>query len=116
MQRSNPRGLSEEFVDKLYDDFDRRTRRAVLALYRATPDPGEVADTLGPALAQLRKPALVVWGAKDLYADAKYAERQREYFEVQDELVLPDSGHWPFIDDPEPVEQAVVSFLRAQLP
>jgi pimeloyl-ACP methyl ester carboxylesterase len=116
MQRSNPRGLPEEFVDKMYDDFDRRTRRAVLALYRATPDPGEVADTLGPALALLRKPALVVWGAKDPYADAKYAERQREYFDVQDVLILPDSGHWPFIDDPEPVEQAVVSFLRAQLP
>jgi pimeloyl-ACP methyl ester carboxylesterase len=116
MQRSNPRGLLHEFVDKMYDDFDRRTRRAVLALYRATPAPGDVADTLGPALAQLRKPALVVWGAKDPFVDAKYAELQRDYFDVQDVVILPDSGHWPFIDDPEPVEQAVMSFLRTQLP
>ena len=41
MQRNNPKGLPAQFVDKMYDDYDRATRRAVLALYRATPDPGE---------------------------------------------------------------------------
>jgi pimeloyl-ACP methyl ester carboxylesterase len=116
MQRSNPRGLPREFVDKMYNDFDRGTRRAVLALYRATSAPGELAEELGRALAPLRKPALVVWGAKDQYADASYAERQRDYFDVQDVVVLPDSGHWPFIDDPEPVERAIMSFLRSRLP
>jgi pimeloyl-ACP methyl ester carboxylesterase len=116
MQKSNPKGLPRDFVEKMYDDYDRGTRRAVLDLYRATPDPAEAASTLGPALARLRKPALVVWGAKDPFASVDYAERQREFFDVQDLLILPDSGHWPFQDDPLPVEHAITRFLRRQLP
>jgi pimeloyl-ACP methyl ester carboxylesterase len=115
MQKSNPRGLPGDFVEKMYDDYDRGTRRAVLALYRATPDPEQAASTLGPALAELRKPALVVWGAKDPFAGVEFAERQRDFFDVQDVVILPESGHWPFQDDPVPVEQAVVGFLRRQL-
>ena len=115
MRRSNPKGLPREFVDKMHDDYDRGTRRAVLALYRATPDPKEAAGTIGPALAKLGKPALVLWGAKDPFADVQYAERQRGFFDVRDVVVLPDSGHWPFKDDPAAVERPLVAFLRAQL-
>lgn len=115
MQRSSPRGLPPEFVDKMYDDYDRPTRRAVLKLYRATSDPGEAARAVGAEMAKLHKPALVVWGAKDPFIGVEFAERQREFFDVQDVLILPDSGHWPFQDDPDRVAQAVVPFLRAQL-
>jgi pimeloyl-ACP methyl ester carboxylesterase len=115
MQSQNPKGLPPEFVDKMHHDFDRGTRRAVLALYRATDKPARLASELGPQIAALRKPALVVWGGKDPYASVQYAERQREFFDVEDLVIVPDSGHWPFIDDPEPVEQAVVSFLRPRL-
>ena len=115
MQSQNPKGLPAEFVDKMHHDFDRGTRRAVLALYRATDDPAKLASELGPQIAALRKPALVVWGDKDPYASAQYAERQREFFDVEGLVIIPGSGHWPFIDDPEPVEQAVVSFLRPRL-
>ena len=34
-RRGNPRGLPRQFADRMYDDFDRDTRRAVLRLYRA---------------------------------------------------------------------------------
>ena len=40
INRNEPRGLPREFVETMYDHYDRRTRRAVLKLYRATPDPG----------------------------------------------------------------------------
>ena len=115
MQKGSPRGMPPEFVDKMYDDYDRATRRVVLALYRATPDPRQAAGTLGPALAELSKPALVVWGAKDPFASVDYAERQREFFDVQQLVILPDSGHWPFQDDPVAVERALLSFLRPRL-
>jgi pimeloyl-ACP methyl ester carboxylesterase len=115
MQRSNPKGLPPEFVDQMYENYDRGTRRAVLELYRATPDPSEVATELGKAIALLHKPALVLWGAKDRYLQAKYAEVQREFFEVSKVVLLADSGHWPFKDDPEGVEREVVPFLREQL-
>lgn len=120
MQRANPEGLPLEFVDKMYDDYDRATRHAVLKLYRATPDastPGaeNLADMLGAELAKLRLPALVLWGAADPFLSVDYAERQREYFDVRDVVILPGSGHWPFQDDPERVAQAVVAFLCEQL-
>ena len=66
-------------------------------------------------MAALHKPALVVWGAADPFIGVRYAERQSEFFDVQDTLILPDSGHWPFQDDPDQVERAVVPFLRRQL-
>jgi pimeloyl-ACP methyl ester carboxylesterase len=115
MQRANPKGLPLEFVDKMYDDYDRATRRTVLKLYRATPDPGRTAEELAPAMAALHKPALVVWGAKDPFIGVEYAERQREFFDVRDVTILPDSGHWPCQDDPQGVERAVLPFLQAQL-
>ena len=115
MQKANPKGLPLEFVDKMYDDYDRSTRRAVLKLYRATPDPGKTAAELGPAAAALHRPALVVWGAKDPFIGVEYAERQREFFDVRDVVVLPESGHWPFQDDPEGVARALLAFLREQL-
>ncbi len=115
MQGMNPKGLPPEFVDKMYDDFDHGTRRAVLKLYRATPDPGENSVALGAALAGLHKPALVVWGAKDRFLSVDFAERQREFFDVEDIVLLPESGHWPFQDDPEPVRDAVVAFLLRHL-
>ena len=115
MQKSNPRGLPPEFVDKMYDDYDHATRRAVLKLYRATPEPGAIATEMGSPMAALHKPALVVWGAKDPFIGVEYAERQREFFDVQDVVILPDSGHWPFQDDPQTVAQAVIPFLRSQL-
>jgi pimeloyl-ACP methyl ester carboxylesterase len=115
MQKSGPRGLPPAFVDKMYDDYDRGTRRTVLKLYRATPDPGEMAAQVGSTLAELHKPALVVWGAADPFIGVEYAERQREFFDVQEVLVLQESSHWPFQDDPQAVERAVVPFLSRQL-
>ena len=115
MQKSSPRGLPPEFVEKMYDDYDRATRRTVLKLYRATPDPGDVATQVGSALAELHKPALVVWGAADPFIGVEYAERQREFFDVQEVLILKESSHWPFQDDPQAVERAVMPFLSRQL-
>jgi pimeloyl-ACP methyl ester carboxylesterase len=115
MQKANPKGLPAEFVDKMYDDYDHATRRTVLKLYRATPDPGSTAVELGAAMAELHKPALVIWGAKDPFVGVEFAERQREFFEVEDVAILQESGHWPFQDDPQRVAQTVLPFLRKQL-
>jgi pimeloyl-ACP methyl ester carboxylesterase len=115
MQRGNPKGLPEQFVETMYDNYDRETRNTVLKLYRATPDPGKTAGEIGPAIARLGKPALVIWGAKDQFIGVEYAERQREFFDVEQVAVLPDSGHWAFQDDPEPVRELLVAFLSRQL-
>jgi pimeloyl-ACP methyl ester carboxylesterase len=115
LKHGNPRGLPKPFVDRMYDDYDRGTRRAVLRLYRATSNPGAFADAFGATFRQLDVPALVIWGAADPYVPVSYAERQREFFRRARVVILERSGHWPFADDPEAVDAALVPFLRDQI-
>lgn len=115
MARANPKGLPAPFVDRMYDDYNRGTRRAVLRLYRASNDPGRGAEALASALRPLDRPALVVWGAKDPFVGVEHAARQRDVFPRAEVVVLPESGHWPFADDPDTVAAAVVPFLRARV-
>ena len=111
VNRGEPRGLPRPFLEQMYDHYDRRTRRAVLKLYRATDEPGAAGESLSAALAPRDIPALVIWGEADAYLPAAYAARQREAFPSADVHVLPCSGHWPFADAPETVERLLVEFL-----
>ena len=115
LRHGNPRGLPAEYFDHVYKTFDRGTRRAVLRLYRNTINTEEGARQLTEALRPLDLPALVVWGAQDPYIPVEFAERQRQVFPRAEIKILPDSGHWPFADDPGVVAQAVLPFLRRQL-
>jgi pimeloyl-ACP methyl ester carboxylesterase len=112
INRSEPR-LPRPFVERMYDHYDRRTRRAVLKLYRATDEPGAPDPDLVAALRKADPPALVIWGGGDSYLPASYAERQRDYLPRAEVNVLPDSGHWPFADDPAAVESLLLTFLAA---
>ena len=113
LRHGNPRGLPRAFVDRMYDDMDAGTTRAVLNLYRATDDPGAAGRRQAEALAPLDRPALVVWGAHDPYIPVAMAERQRQAFPRAEIVTLEDSGHWPFADDPDGVGRHVEPFLRA---
>jgi pimeloyl-ACP methyl ester carboxylesterase len=111
LNRKEPRGLPREFVEAMYDHYDRRTRRAVLALYRATDDPGGMSEALVQLFAERQVPALVIWGEHDAYLPWSFAERQRDAFPAAEVHVLPASGHWPFADAPETVERLLTEFL-----
>ena len=112
VNRDEPRGLPRPFLEGMYDHYDRRTKRAVLKLYRATDDPGSPDPELLAALRERGElPALVIWGAGDAYLPSSYTERQREFFPAAEVNVLPDSGHWPFADAPEEVERLLLEFL-----
>jgi pimeloyl-ACP methyl ester carboxylesterase len=114
--RAEPRGLPDRFVDQMYDHYDRRTRRAVLKLYRATDDPGSAAAGFAALMAPRDVPALVIWGEGDAYLPSPFAERQREPFPSAEVHILPGSGHWPYADDPDRVEDLFVAFLRRVAP
>jgi pimeloyl-ACP methyl ester carboxylesterase/2-polyprenyl-6-methoxyphenol hydroxylase-like FAD-dependent oxidoreductase len=111
--RGNPRGLPRPFVDRMYDDFDRTTRRAVLELYRSVPDVGAAGEQLAGALRPLDRPALVLWGAHDPYLPVAFAERQRAAFPRAAVHVLDHSGHWPFVDDADTVAALLLRHLDA---
>jgi pimeloyl-ACP methyl ester carboxylesterase len=112
---AGPRPLPPAFVDRMYDDFDRGTRRAVLRLYRAMPLPYPPASGWVAKLHDLDRPALIVWGAKDPYVGPGRAEALKRAFPGAQLVMLDDSGHFPFADDPERSAEAIVSFLRSQL-
>lgn len=111
INRNEPRGLPPEFVAEMYDHADKRTRRAILKLYRATDDPGEASAGLTALMAPRDVPALVIWGEDDAYLAASFARRQRQAFPSADVHVLPASGHWPYADAPETVERLLAEFL-----
>jgi pimeloyl-ACP methyl ester carboxylesterase len=115
LKRGNPRGLPDAYLEEMNRNFDKGTRRAVLRLYRNTGDVSALSERIAGVLAPRRIPALVVWGAADPYVPARYAEVQRQFFDVRRVALLGDSGHWPMIDNPAAVGEAVLPFLREQL-
>lgn len=108
---NEPRGLPREFLDEMYDNYDRRTRAAVLDLYRDAKKIRDDHAKLVPLFAAADIPAFVIWGAGDPYLGVDLAERQKEAFPSAEVHVLPGSGHWPFIDDPPAVSRLLLAFL-----
>lgn len=115
LRHGNPRGLPDAYFDAMYADFDTGTRRAVLKLYRNTSDLGALSERWIATLAPRKLPALVVWGACDPYVPVRFAQMQQQYFAVERLVRLEDSGHWPMIDNPAAVREAVVPFLRRRM-
>jgi pimeloyl-ACP methyl ester carboxylesterase/2-polyprenyl-6-methoxyphenol hydroxylase-like FAD-dependent oxidoreductase len=104
--------LPGALVDRMFNDLDRDTRDAILRLYQSVDDVAGAARQLAEALRSLRSPALVIWGRHDPYLPAALADRQREAFPGAQVHVLDGSGHWPFIDQADRVEQLLVGFLQ----
>lgn len=113
LKHGNPRGLPKAYLDEMFDNFDRGTKRAVLKLYRATSQLGEAAQVFHEALSPLDLDTLVVWGKRDPYVPYKYAERQKETFPRASVHYMEDSGHWPFIDNPARFEEIVLPHLAS---
>lgn len=111
----NPRGLPRSFVDGMYANYDRGTRRAVLRMYRRIEMPKPMLDRLARVLAPLDLPALVLWGVHDPYIPLHCAERARHLFPSAQFTYFNDSGHWPFIDNPDSAEREIVDFIRGQV-
>jgi pimeloyl-ACP methyl ester carboxylesterase len=115
LKQGNPKGLPRNFIDRMYDDYDPGTRRAILKLYRSVEDLGAAAHQLANALQPLHRPALVIWGRQDPYISVDYAMRQRDVFTDAEVVILDESGHWPFADDPDGTREVLLPFLRRQV-
>lgn len=113
MYNRQPRELPPAVVERWWEDYDLPSRRAALRFYRATPP--VAMERLTEPLSRLDRPALVVWGAHDPAVPVEQAERQRKSFPSAEVVVLADSGHWPYLDDPKGASAAIVPFLERQL-
>ena len=111
LNHDNPKPLPDPILDRMYEEWDRGTRRAVLSLYRATSAAVVSSVTQGEALSRYALPALVVWGAGDPNIPVRYAEAQKRFFHAEVH-VIDGAGHWPMIDAPDRTRALVLPFLR----
>jgi len=81
------------------DRFDQGTQRAVLRLYRSAPE--DALARAGQQLGRITCPTLVVWGARDAYIPAGFAQAYADALPNASAQVLPDAGHWPWLQDRE---------------
>jgi pimeloyl-ACP methyl ester carboxylesterase len=115
LRRSGPARLPGALVDRMFDDLDHQTREAILRLYRSVGDVAEQSQEMAETLRPLRRPALVIWGQHDPYLPPALANRQQEAFPAAETHVLQESGHWPFVDRADRVEQLLLDFLERAL-
>lgn len=105
--------LPTAFIAEMWNNFDKRTRRAVLRLYR-TADPEDQAMAV-PLLRAANFPSIVIWGDNDPFIAARFAERNLESFPSASIQMIAGGGHWPFIDHPDEVAAVLLPFLRERV-
>ncbi len=117
LQAANPRGLPADFLDRMYDNYDRATRCAALRYYRSAIrfEYRDVPRQQAAALRRTPRPALVIWGEQDIFVPAKHAQDQREAFPDAQIHLLENSGHWPFVDNAKRTRELFEGFLRPEL-
>jgi pimeloyl-ACP methyl ester carboxylesterase len=98
-----------ERLNAIWEQFDQGTQRAILKLHRSADEPALAAA--GADLEALRAPALVVWGDQDPWFAADYAKAYAARLPNAELHLVPDAGHWPWLDRPELVAQ-IASFLQ----
>lgn len=106
--------MPDRFIDEVIAHFDQGTQRAILKLYRTSPEP-ELAAA-GAGLGGLRCPALVVWGDRDPYIPAAFAEAYAAALGGPTSVRhIPDAGHWPWLEQPELIDE-IAGFLSGPAP
>ena len=63
-------------------------------------------------LAQIVTPALAICGDEDPLTPLKYHEFLRDKMPACQLVSVPNAGHWPFAENPEAFDHAVLEFLE----
>jgi len=100
--------MPPEFVDSIWNYWDKGTQRAILALYRHA-DPPRLAAA-GRDLGKLACPSLVLWGDRDIYLPTKFAHSYADVLPDAQLDIRGGAGNWPWIDDPSVIDR-VLSFV-----
>jgi pimeloyl-ACP methyl ester carboxylesterase len=111
----NPRPLPPDYLDRMYDNYDRAERCAALRYYRSAGQNLNLGRDQAAVLVKRSRPALVIWGKQDPYVPPDQAEKQKQAFPDAQIHIFDDSGHWPFIDNARKTRKLVVPFLRPTL-
>jgi pimeloyl-ACP methyl ester carboxylesterase len=105
------RAFPQPMADESWPHYDQGTQRAILQLYRASPE--DALARAGLDLGRIDCPALVVWGDRDRYLPSAFADAYADALGgAADVLHLHDAGHWPWLERPDAVDR-IVAFLDA---
>jgi pimeloyl-ACP methyl ester carboxylesterase len=103
---SDPAKVSDALVDRYFELLLREgNRQATVDLFRGRRplQPERIRD--------IRVPTLIIWGADDGLIDVGNAGLFRRDIPGSEAIVIPRSGHVPMEETPEPVADAIRSFL-----
>lgn len=106
------RGQPDWLVEQMWSNFDRATRRAILALYRNTDMNGQAALLPQMRLLAMNWPAIVIFGEDDPFLPASLAARNIESLPRASVHMIGGAGHWPHAEAPEATAAALLPFLR----
>ncbi len=106
MKRHAP-DVARELVDATYARMHRTMRRSMLRSYRAYARPSAVFDPWEQDLFGVlrNRPVRVVWGDRDPYIPASYADR----FGVE-ATHFPEYGHWVHLEAPRLIANCLLEF------
>jgi pimeloyl-ACP methyl ester carboxylesterase len=95
------------YIPRVVAGYTPSARKMALRLYRGTDSKKFLGweDELHQMTARI--PTLVMWGDRDPYAPAAWAER----FGAQQVVHLPENSHWPMLEAPQVVAQRLDEFL-----
>jgi pimeloyl-ACP methyl ester carboxylesterase len=108
------RVLPRPVRDAAWPHFDQGTQRAILRLYRSSPE--DKLARAGAGLARIDCPALVIWSDRDPFIPARFGDGYAAVLGDARVVHLPDAGHWPWIDRPDVIDAVAAFFAGAPLP
>jgi pimeloyl-ACP methyl ester carboxylesterase len=108
---SRPESWPPERVQAIWRQFDQGTQRAIIRLHRSADESALAAA--GAGLSGLNLPALVLWGERDPWLPASIGEAYARALPGAQLVLLPDAGHWPWLDQPAAGER-IAEFLTGQ--
>ncbi len=107
--RGDRSAMPQQFIEMVWDRWDKGTRDATLALYRHA-DPDRLA-LAGKGLGRLDCPSLVLWGDRDIYLPVEFGRAYASALPDAELEIVEGAGHWPLIDDPGQADR-ILEFLR----
>ena len=96
----------QDYLEQYYSETE--TIRQLLEVLRYL-DGWEFLDTILP---KIKVPVLIVWGRKDKILPLKSAKLLRKKIVGSELVIMPDSGHMPYLEKPEEFNKQIEVFLN----
>lgn len=106
---ANPDAWPDTRIATVWEQFDQGTQRAILRLHRSADERSLAAA--GERLASIDAPALVLWGERDPWLPASFADAYAAKLPRAGAERVANAGHWPWLDQPAVVDR-IAAFVE----